>query len=143
MADETDQDKPYDPTPRRLEQAREKGEIPRSADLNIAGAYLGFLVFAAALGGEALARSAAALARFVERLPDTVRNGAKTADTGRLIADVAAHLSMAVALPIAVVVIAVFLQRGWVFAPTKLAPKLNRISPIGNAKQKFGRNGLF
>jgi flagellar biosynthetic protein FlhB len=36
-------DKPYDATPRKLEQAREKGEIVRSADLNTAVVYGGCL----------------------------------------------------------------------------------------------------
>jgi flagellar biosynthetic protein FlhB len=34
-------------------------------------------------------------------------------------------------------------QRGVVFSPDKLAPKLSRISPVSNAKQKYGAEGLF
>ncbi|MCL4122794.1 UNVERIFIED_CONTAM: hypothetical protein GTU68_054957 [Idotea baltica] len=34
-------------------------------------------------------------------------------------------------------------SRGFVFAPSKLEFKLSRISPISQAKNKFGRSGLF
>ena len=34
-------------------------------------------------------------------------------------------------------------MRTLVFAPNKLAPKLSRISPLSNAKNKYGRSGLF
>jgi flagellar biosynthetic protein FlhB len=49
-------DKPYDATPRKLEQAREKGEIVRSADLNTAVVYGGFLLFGTLLAPWAFER---------------------------------------------------------------------------------------
>ena len=51
MSDATSpDDKPYDPTPARLEEARKKGEIVRSTDLNTAVVYGGFLLALALLG---------------------------------------------------------------------------------------------
>jgi flagellar biosynthetic protein FlhB len=47
------------------------------------------------------------------------------------------------ALPAVAVTIVLFATRGIVFAPSKVSPKLSKISVISNAKQKFGRNGLF
>jgi flagellar biosynthetic protein FlhB len=41
------------------------------------------------------------------------------------------------------VVLSIAGQRALVFAPSKLAPKLSRISLLSNAKNKFGRGGLF
>ena len=46
-------------------------------------------------------------------------------------------------VPAVLVVVSLIAQKALVFAPDKLAPKLSRISPIANAKQKFGREGLF
>jgi len=46
-------------------------------------------------------------------------------------------------IPAALVILSIFIQRGFVFAPSKLEPKLSRISPISQAKNKFGRSGLF
>ena len=46
-------------------------------------------------------------------------------------------------MPAAAALVAVIAQRAFVVAPDKLQPKLSRISPISNAKNKFGRTGLF
>lgn len=46
-------------------------------------------------------------------------------------------------IPALVVLAGLTAQRGIVFAPSKLMPKASRISPIENAKNKFGPNGLF
>ena len=44
--------------------------------------------------------------------------------------------------PAAAAVLALIAQRAPVFAPSKLAPKWSRLSPIATAKQKFGSQGL-
>ena len=46
-------------------------------------------------------------------------------------------------LPVIAALMAAFIQGALVFAPTKLKPKLSRISPISNAKQKYGPDGIF
>ncbi len=46
-------------------------------------------------------------------------------------------------IPAAAVLVLLVATRSFVVAPEKLMPKLNRISPLSNAKNKFGRNGLF
>ena len=48
-----------------------------------------------------------------------------------------------IALPALLVFSAIIATRAWTMAPTRMAPKLSRISPIGGAKNKFGPNGLF
>lgn len=47
------------------------------------------------------------------------------------------------AIPTVLVCLIIIAQRGFVFAPSKLVFKASRISPISNAKNKYGRNGLF
>jgi flagellar biosynthetic protein FlhB len=46
-------------------------------------------------------------------------------------------------VPALLLILALFAQRAILFTPSKLAPKLNRISPLSNAKQKYGPQGLF
>jgi flagellar biosynthetic protein FlhB len=57
------------------------------------------------------------------------------------------HAGTAVApwfiLPATFAILTILAQRAFVVAPTKLAPKLNRISLISGVKNKFGRQGLF
>ena len=45
-------EKTYDPTPQRLEEARKKGDVPKSQDISAAAGYFGLLV-AALAGGAA------------------------------------------------------------------------------------------
>ena len=46
-------------------------------------------------------------------------------------------------VPIGAVIASAIAQQSVTFAPSKLAPKLSKISPISNAKQKYGPSGLF
>lgn len=55
-------DKTHEPTQKRLDDARKRGDIPQSADLTTAAAYGGFLLAATSLGGAALLGLGASLA---------------------------------------------------------------------------------
>ena len=46
-------------------------------------------------------------------------------------------------MPMAAALLALAAQRGLIFSPEKLSPKLSRISPFASFAQKFGRDGLF
>jgi flagellar biosynthetic protein FlhB len=139
-------DKPYDATPRKLEQAREKGEIVRSADLNTSVVYGGFLLFGFLLAPsafEAMGRLTLISLDRAQPLSDLMlgHDGSKVAfAVTRPSLEITLAILGAPALLLCVVLIA---QRGFVFSPDKLAPKLSRISPVSNAKQKYGAEGLF
>ena len=45
-----DDDKPYEPSQKKLDDARAKGEVPNSTDLTTAAVYAGFLLVALAAG---------------------------------------------------------------------------------------------
>jgi flagellar biosynthetic protein FlhB len=143
LTEDEGQEKPYEATQRKLEQAREKGDIPRSLDLMAAATYLGLLAFAFTVGAAAITGAGAALAGLLGNAGRLAGAGAGPDLLAAWILEIAVRLGPAFAMPIVFVAGAVFLQRAWVFAPEKIAPRLSRISPIENAKQKFGRNGLF
>ncbi len=147
MADEDDaDDKPFEATQKRLDDARKKGEVPHSADLTTAAAFGGLLLAAMALGPASLKRFAAALAGLIDRaapLADIWFSGAAGPAVLGPMAAVATPLAAWFALPAAAVVLAVVVQRSFVVAGERIQPKLDRISPIAGAKRKFGRNGLF
>jgi len=46
-------------------------------------------------------------------------------------------------LPFSVLILSLVVQQAIVFAPTKIQPKLSKISPISNAKQKYGGDGMM
>lgn len=141
-----DSDKSYEATPQKLLEARRKGEVAKSNDLLTAAAYAGLLVALATSGETGIRQFATTLMVLIDRAPDLsplfLTGGANPAMAGMMIS-VGLSLLPFFALPAAGVILAVFAQNAWAFAPSKLAPKLSRISPLSNAKNKFGRSGLF
>ena len=139
-------DKQHEPTQRKLDEARKKGDLPRSTDMNVAAAYAGLLLCAAALGPAAMNGAGNALAALVARsetLSSRMFSGAETAVGGQIMLAVFPPFAPLLLVPAVAVLLSIVGQRALVFAPSKLEPKMNRISPIQGARNKFGRNGLF
>ena len=147
MADQDDSaDKSHEPTPRKLEQARKKGEIPRAPDLLTAMAYFGLMVAAAGAGGQSMLNLADVMTAFIEQ-PDRLRllffrDGAAST-VGQLISASFDSVLPLFLVPPAFILLALLATRAILFTPSKLAPKISRISPIQNAKNKYGSRGLF
>lgn len=146
MADDEDSaDKPFEATPRKLEEARKKGEVPLSQDLVTSFVFIGILVSAALYGQESAEQIGASLVTFIDqpqRLAD-IAFGGGTKFLGELIKELLPPLSVWFVAPVLFALLSAVVQNALVFAPTKLAPKLSKISPISSVKQKFGRDGLF
>lgn len=141
-----DSDKQYEPTQKRLDDARKKGEVPRSADLTTAAGYGGFLLAAMAFGPVTVVSLGTMLASLLSQaspLSADVFAASGAPLTGALLVGVGAAMVPWFGIPAALALLSVVAQRGLVFAPSKLEPKLSKISPIQSFKNKFGRNGLF
>ena len=142
-----DSDKTLEATEHKLAKAREKGEFARSADLNTAGSYAGFLLAALAVGAGSVEGAGSLMMRFIDQpdrlAPLVFSGGAGMAALGGILAGVAAALAVFFLLPGGVALLSVVAQRSLVFAPAKLEPKLSRINPVENVKNKFGPSGLF
>lgn len=139
MSDEND-DKPYEASDQKLRRAREKGDIPRSNELNVAAMYLGaWLAFG--IGAIFAVRqwlSMATRAMGAEGWPI----GSAFSLAGALGAYAGWALLVLVMVPSATILVALVVQRGLVFTPQKLAFDFNRLNVMKNAKQKFGASGL-
>ncbi|ATG37482.1 MULTISPECIES: flagellar type III secretion system protein FlhB [Phaeobacter] len=145
MSDD-DSDKSYEPTPQKLEKARKKGEVPKSTDLNVAAAYLGLIVAIYVSGADVVEELGTILMSFLDqpdRLADLFFGGAGTVPLGGILMAVGTSSLPIFIVPMAAVLLSIIAQRALVFAPSKLEPKLSKISIISNAKNKFGRSGLF
>jgi len=137
-------DKEHEASQQKLDQARKDGDIPRSADLQTAMATGGFLLALFSLGAWAVSRAGAAgMAALdqADRLSTLIKSGGSTPIAGMILAMAGAPLSLLLVAPILVLAL-LFATRGIVFAPSKLAPRLSRISMISTARQKFGIDGL-
>ncbi|MFV0474472.1 MAG: flagellar biosynthesis protein FlhB [Pikeienuella sp.] len=137
-------EKTHEPTPQRLEEARKRGDVPKSTDLSAAAAYFGLLVALGLAGAGAASSSGAVLAGYLARAetlaPRLLESGGGLSLQAAV--EALAGLTPLFLLPFLFVILAILGQQALIFAPEKLAPKLNRISPVAQAKNKFGPTGL-
>lgn len=144
MAEEdTSQDKTEEPTGRRLEKAREDGNVPKSKELGTAivmvAGVAAILMFSSLLGRSML---------YVGHIGFEL-DRADLFDSSRMIAKLeAAAMTAASALaPImAILLVAALmggiLMSGWNFSTKALTPKLSNMDPIKGIKKMFSLNSL-
>jgi flagellar biosynthetic protein FlhB len=139
------QEKSFEPTPRKLEQAREKGDVAKSQDVSAAAAYLGVLLALGAAGAGMASRFGEAVTPFLgaaDRLEGRLLGPGGLAASGAMLGEASLAVLPLFVIPAALVLAALIAQRAIVVAPEKINFKLNRISPLAQAKQKFGPTGL-
>ncbi|MBC7137273.1 MAG: flagellar biosynthesis protein FlhB [Defluviimonas sp.] len=146
MSEEPDEgEKEHEPTPKRLDDARRRGDILRAPELNVAAGYAGILVVAMAFGAgsvRALGETGMVLLGQADRLAPLLLAG-ETGPVGGLIGRAGLAALPWLCAPMLAVLALLLALKGIVVAPEKLMPDLKRISPLSNAAQKFGRSGLF
>ncbi|MEB8387668.1 flagellar type III secretion system protein FlhB [Rhodobacteraceae bacterium KMM 6894] len=141
-----DAEKTHEPTQHKLDEARKKGELARSADLTMAGAYVGFLITGLAAGAYSVTHISTQLMVLMEQadsLSSLIFDGHASAPVGGFLGAIALGLIAWFTIPAGMALLAVFAQKAMVFAPDKLTPKVSRLNPISNAKNKYGLSGLF
>lgn len=146
MAEGEDDDKQYEPSQKKLDDARKKGEIAKSNDLITAGAYGGFLMCAVALGSELATTFGAEMGRLLEQSDSIAKvafGGSQTPLFGQVLFSSAQLNAPWLLAPAVCAILAIAAQRAFLFAPSKIEPKLSRISLVQGAKNKFGRQGFF
>jgi flagellar biosynthetic protein FlhB len=145
MAEEKEQEsKTEEATPRKLEQAREKGDVAKTPDL----APLLAMVAAAsvlAIGGGYLTRNmASALTPFLAHADDIPLGGEGGVEVARMAIMAAAPiLGIVLFAAAAAGAIGNLVQHGLMFSPSKLAPSLNKLSPIAGFKRLFGLDAVM
>jgi flagellar biosynthetic protein FlhB len=144
MAEESDLERTEPASPRRLEQARERGQVPRSPELST------FAVLLAAGGGMVMMGDA-----LVDSLEMITRAGltldrASAFDTAaltvRLYEGAAAALvgfAPLFLLVLLVAVVAPMLVSGWLFTFQALQPDFSRLNPITGLKRILSWNGAI
>lgn len=144
-AEDTD-NKPFEPTQKKLDDARKKGNVPKSNDIQGAAAFFGIVLVLSAFGTNSLLDAIEGLRQWLA-LPfptsQTFFSNSFQTMFAELIRVLAPFLVLLFGVPIILVILAAIAQRSVTFSPQKLLPKTERISPIAIAKQKFGITGLF
>lgn len=146
--EENPADKPFEPTPHKLREARRKGDGPKSTDLTTGMAYLGLAIGAATIGGPVTVELLGRLTSLIDDPASLADVAFASAGAGRPFGWTFVWWSLAlmtalVGLPVIFALLSLVMQNALVFAPEKLQPKANRVSPVATMKQKFGPKGLF
>jgi len=146
MSEDTDQDdKNFDPTPRKLEQAREKGDIPQSKELHGLALYLGLLVACVAMGEWMIDYMGKHLLSFLANAPSLLI-GDNMQSLSHALGELVMHVFIGVS-PIIVgitvgPIISMIAQDSITFSVSKLEIKLDKLSLLKGMKNKFGRDAL-
>jgi flagellar biosynthesis protein FlhB len=144
VADDQDQSqKTEEPSQRRLEEARRKGQVASSREVNHALVLASGALFVGVLAPGLATRLAEALQPFIER-PHAI--SIEAAALGPTLQALLAALAWAV-LPAALLFVVAALasgliQHGPVWSAAPLAPKLERVSPTAGAKRLFALRSL-
>jgi flagellar biosynthetic protein FlhB len=140
------QERSHEASQGKLEKSRKKGEMARSQDTQTALAYLGFSAAVFLVGSWSAVYLGETLMVFLARpfeLVDLFLSPAMTPMGGQIALRILAAIAPFFILPMAAILVLLISQRAIVLAPSKLKPKLSRISPVSNAKQKYGPHGLM
>jgi flagellar biosynthetic protein FlhB len=136
MAEDSDQERTEAPSARRLEQAREDGDVPRSRELSTCTVLLAAGLGVWFLGGGVVQQIDSLLTSLLSLDRDAIF------DSNLLVARIAGHMSgllisaapFALLLMIAAIAAPLFIG-GWLFSVNALIPnfaKMNPISGLGN-----------
>ena len=143
MAEDETGDKTEEATPRRLQKAREEGQIPRSKELTTTAVLLASTIGLWVFGGW-IAAALASILRFNFTLDrDTIF------DPQSMIAHLGSSFSEALfslwpffAVIVVAAIAGPIALGGWLFSGKSIAPKLNRMDPIAGLKRMFSLKSL-
>jgi len=147
MADNDAGDKTEKPTSKRLEDARKKGDVPKSRELTSTAGLILWLALGSAVTGYAMLR----LTVLFESSFDTIAIGwAGTGYTGALRSvgtqaiEAGVLLSLMMLVPASIVgSFTDFMQVGPILAFDKVSPKMENLDPAGGVKRMFSMDNLI
>ena len=144
MAEETGQEKTEEPTAKRLRDAKEKGDIPRSRELVTMTVLLASAA-AAIIFGQALAVKMMGLfsANFVLDREDIFDTSKMFEHLGMSLFDSLDGLLGFFAMLLAAALIGPIALGGWNFSLQAIAPKGSRLNPLSGIKRMFSKNAAM
>jgi len=132
-----------EPSQRRLQEARERGQIPRSRELTNFATMIGGSAALVAIGGTV----AAHLSQLMRRSLSIDEKSLRTTDSMATSLGDACISAVTAVLPvfgalICMVLLASVVLGGWNFSSKALTPDFSRLSPLSGIKRLFGLHGL-
>ena len=144
MAEQDQQSRTEEPTAKRLEEARKRGQVPRSPELTAAAVTLAAGAAMSLLGGSIGGQLSAVMSDGLTISRAELMDERVSLE---IVRDLAMHGLLA-GLPIlgitfVMAMIAPMLLGGWNFSAEALAPKLERISPMAGLGRMFSGRSLM
>jgi flagellar biosynthesis protein FlhB len=139
---ETGGERTEEPSQKRLQDARERGQVPRSRELTNFATMIGGSATLVAIGGTLSARMSELMRHGLSIEPQRLRStdGMFSALSEACLSALTAMLPVFGAL-IVLVLLAALALGGWNFSAQALAPDFTRLSPLAGIKRLFGLRG--
>jgi flagellar biosynthetic protein FlhB len=141
--DESGQEKTEDATPRRIEKAREEGQIPRSRDLTTSAVLISGIVSLMIFGGYGASRLLAILQFNFALSRETVFDPqAMFAQLGASFFDALLALVPFFTVIVIAAIVGPIALGGFLFSSKSIMPKFERMDPIAGLKRMFSMKSL-
>ena len=144
-ADNDGQEKSFDASESKIKKSRDKGDTPQSKEANTFMLYASLMVVIIMVGGSASRQLHASMSIMLARpaeLGTMLLQDQDAVPFKNILGDIVIAMGPVFLIPIVFILISLVIQQAIVVAPEKIKPKLSRISPISNAKQKYGPTGM-
>lgn len=132
-----------EPSARRLQQARERGQLPRSRELTNFATMIGGSATLIAVGSTLVGRMSRVMRSSLSIDPQ------RLSDPGSMMASLAEAVvsGLMALLPIfgtliGLVLLAAVALGGWNFSPAAMTPNFTRMSPLSGLQRVFGLHGV-
>lgn len=144
MAEESDLEKTEDASPRRLEKAREEGDVPRSRELATCSVLLAAGLGLMMLGSQLAAALKTALAGGLSLSREAMFDPAiLTTDMAQSLADLLIAFLPLAGLLFVVAIASPALIGGWNISAKALVPNFARMNPLKGLGNMFSKNALM
>jgi flagellar biosynthetic protein FlhB len=143
MSEDSAQEKTEEPSPKKLEEARKKGDVPRSKEMGVVALLLGAYV-GAMFWGEMVANDLIGIMKFAFDL-----DRADISDPNKMIQRLAVMVKegfISVSLIMIFISVIVFITTlalgGWNYSNKAFMPKMDKINPFSGLKRMFSTQTL-
>jgi flagellar biosynthetic protein FlhB len=142
--DDDDASKTEQPTGKKLEDARKKGNIVSTRELNHFFMLLAVIFFLTVMAPRIINQTIALLSPFITR-PESFPMDA--ASVSGMLDTLTIHAALLIALTLLLTFIAalapVVIQGKWVFSAEQMKPRLDKLSPLAGFKRIYSRKSLI
>ena len=142
MAQDQSGEKTHDPTDKKLEDARKKGEVASAPEMRHASMFVAAVVVMGGMGAWTISRMLAIFVAIWGGADSLDVRGSGQAFATTIMGKAALALGPLMALLLFFALLTLFLQGRPTLAWSRLKLKWNKLSPLSGAKRMFGKQGL-